>query len=238
MEIEKTISTIHNVRKAQDKTANLYIGEKTKRLAVLSISPPKFKGIPLQPTIFRVRFWLKEGDAEAKKFENSFHRDYRNSPEAERDCYRWAQMDLDIVAWDNGGQTADRYTVQIGDHFWFMSPNANMPNGVCMYAGEARNLPFLEEDSVKISIGDLPRGTAFQLVYLLRDAFVLRGDLDASGRQYNFDRLDSEVRAVWEKQLEIRLDGMMGIFHREKSHEIYGSFEFPMDDFSPLINLA
>lgn len=238
METVKTISTIHNVRKAQDKKANLYFGGITDHLSVLSISQSTHPHIPLQPSIFRVRFWLSADDAEAENFENSFFRDYRNSKEAERDCYRWAQLDLEISAWDNGGKTADRYTVQIGDHFWFMSPDANMPNGVCMYAGEERNLPFLEEDSQPISIGDLPRGTAFQLVYLLREELVLRGDLDASGRKYNFDRLDSEVRAIWEKQLEIRLDGMMGIFHREKSGEVFGSFEFPMDDFSPLNKLA
>ena len=48
----------------------------------------------------------------------------------------------ETYVFDNGGITADRYTVVIdlGDnapdfHCWYMSPDAAMPNGVCMYGG-------------------------------------------------------------------------------------------------------
>ena len=183
-----------------------------------------------------MRFWLSVSAAEAEEWKNSFKRDYRNFKEAERDAYRWAQLAQHVSVWDNDGETADRYTVQVGDHFWFMSPDANMPNGVCMYAGEERNLPFLEEDSVKIPVGDLPRGTTFQLVYLLREALRLRGDL--SDTTYSFDRLDDDVRAQWETQLETRLDKVQGIFYRKNLSEVFGSFDFPMDDFSPLVQLS
>ena len=41
-----------------------------------------------------------------------------------------------LKIWDNGGKTADRYTVRIRNDYYYMSHNANMPNGVCMYAGQ------------------------------------------------------------------------------------------------------
>mgnify|MGYP001558278080 FL=1 len=42
-----------------------------------------------------------------------------------------------VTVYDNGGKTADRFTVLIGDDVFAMSSDANMPNGVCMYIGSA-----------------------------------------------------------------------------------------------------
>jgi hypothetical protein len=41
-----------------------------------------------------------------------------------------------ITVYDNGGKTADRYSVIIGKDVYSMSDNATSPNGVNMYAGE------------------------------------------------------------------------------------------------------
>lgn len=49
----------------------------------------------------------------------------------------------ETYVFDNGGATADRYTVIINMpidsrpafNYWHMSDNALMPNGVCMYGG-------------------------------------------------------------------------------------------------------
>ncbi len=45
-----------------------------------------------------------------------------------------------LIIYDNGGRTADRYSVYIldsycGYHWYTMSPNACQPNGVNMYGG-------------------------------------------------------------------------------------------------------
>ena len=40
-----------------------------------------------------------------------------------------------IKVWDNGGKTADRYTVLIDGHCFGMSENATSPNGFNQYIG-------------------------------------------------------------------------------------------------------
>ena len=72
---------------------------------------------------------------------------------------------MKIRVFDNGGKTADRYLVELEDNSWFMSENANSPNGVCMYAGKSEN--ECPKDSREIQLGDLPGGTLCQIIYLL-----------------------------------------------------------------------
>ena len=75
-----------------------------------------------------------------------------------------------ITVLDNGGKTCDQYCVIIDRDIWFMSSNANMPNGVCMYGGntseyETRDL------GTKIAIDDLPEGTKKQIDYIMLKYF-------------------------------------------------------------------
>lgn len=67
-----------------------------------------------------------------------------------------------VNIYDNGGKTADRYTVIIDGAVYTMSDNATAPNGVNMYAGELKDLPnavskddeFLGDDVLKADIPD------------------------------------------------------------------------------------
>ena len=71
-----------------------------------------------------------------------------------------------ITAYDNGGITADRYTIVFptGD-IYCMSRDADKPNGICMYAGENKNIPVDNIDE-KINVEDLPEGVRRQIKYL------------------------------------------------------------------------
>lgn len=60
-----------------------------------------------------------------------------------------------VRIFDNGGQTADRYTVIIGDSVFTMSENAMWPQGVNMYAGEVSELPGAM-DGTEISLEEVP----------------------------------------------------------------------------------
>jgi hypothetical protein len=53
------------------------------------------------------------------------------------------QPNVDV--WDNGGETADRYTVIIGDDVFAMSDNATAPNGVNMYITTLSIIPSIRE---------------------------------------------------------------------------------------------
>ena len=74
-----------------------------------------------------------------------------------------------VTIHDAGEQYADRYTVLMHDTHdaYTMSDDANMPNGVCMYADYAeyrahvRTLPT-------VAYADLPQGTQRQIAYLRR----------------------------------------------------------------------
>lgn len=75
-----------------------------------------------------------------------------------------------IKVFDNGGKTADRYTVIFNDKdVYCMSENANMPNGVNMYMGEIGidiNIDYIKLDE-KINLSDLPRGVLLAIIYKL-----------------------------------------------------------------------
>ena len=66
---------------------------------------------------------------------------------------------------DNGGRSVDRYTIIIDDEVRYMSHDANMPNGVNMYAGETTDLKDgIVEDLMTgklcaVHFRDLPKGT-------------------------------------------------------------------------------
>jgi hypothetical protein len=63
--------------------------------------------------------------------------------------------------YDNGGKTCDRYTVIFdNDDVYFMSENANQPNGVCLYAGEAGDF---EPQGKEIDYCDLPAAVKDQI---------------------------------------------------------------------------
>jgi hypothetical protein len=74
-----------------------------------------------------------------------------------------------VIIFDNGGKSMDRYSVYIHDpesgyfDLFLMSSNANMPNGVCLYEGDYSNPKFEHEfhfeNEVRIMYEDLPEGT-------------------------------------------------------------------------------
>ena len=70
-----------------------------------------------------------------------------------------------ITAYDNGGATADRYTIVFptGD-IYLMSRDADRPNGVCMYAGD--NQKIIQDRDKKVNVEDLPEGVRRQIKYL------------------------------------------------------------------------
>ena len=81
---------------------------------------------------------------------------------------------MKIQIFDNGGETADRYTLCL----WFdqekcdvylMSDNANSPNGICIYSGEFSSSRWNELLSHKkqISFLDLPKGVLAKIVDIL-----------------------------------------------------------------------
>ena len=78
------------------------------------------------------------------------------------------QNNRGIEVYDNGGITADRYTAVFptGD-IYLMSEDADMPNGVCMYAGDNPAIPDRNIDR-KIDIEDLPKGVKKKIAELNR----------------------------------------------------------------------
>lgn len=73
-----------------------------------------------------------------------------------------------MKVYDNGGKTADRYTVVFSDgSMYAMSADANMPNGVCMHIGNEK-FTYVHPDSLgkKINAKSLPEGTRKQIEYL------------------------------------------------------------------------
>jgi len=58
-----------------------------------------------------------------------------------------------LNVYDNGGKTADRYTVVLNDDQWLLSHDANMPNGVCMYGGSP------QRNQSPVADGRLPLAT-------------------------------------------------------------------------------
>lgn len=74
-----------------------------------------------------------------------------------------------IKVFDNGGETADRYTVIFPDgSMYLMSVDANMPKGVCIYAGNKNGLERYSIDDLKvIQVGDLEKGALIQIINLL-----------------------------------------------------------------------
>ena len=82
---------------------------------------------------------------------------------------------IKVRVYDNGGITADRYTIVFptGDTY-LMSEDANMPNGVCMYAGDNPAIPDKDIDR-EIDIENLPEGTKKKIAELYRE---LGGDLN------------------------------------------------------------
>jgi len=73
-----------------------------------------------------------------------------------------------MKVYDNGGKTADRYTVVFSDgSMYAMSRDANMPNGVCMYIGNEK-FTYVYPDALgkRINAKNLPEGTKKQIEYL------------------------------------------------------------------------
>jgi len=64
-----------------------------------------------------------------------------------------------ISVYDNGGKTADRYTVVIGTDVYGMSDNATAPNGVNMYVGEIGTdvHPDFIKSMKKVKVNSLPQ---------------------------------------------------------------------------------
>jgi hypothetical protein len=70
---------------------------------------------------------------------------------------------------------ADRYVFVVKDMLpdtdtwtmdvWYMSIDANMPNGVCSYAGDSPKA--IPANTKRIQLGDLPKGTLVQIINLL-----------------------------------------------------------------------
>jgi hypothetical protein len=75
-----------------------------------------------------------------------------------------------IKVLDNFGRTADRYTVIIDDELWFMSDNANMPNGVCMFGGLLDEYNW-QDLGIEIEIDAIPTGTNKQINYIIAQEY-------------------------------------------------------------------
>jgi len=73
-----------------------------------------------------------------------------------------------LNVYDNGGKTADRYTVVLNDDQWLLSHDANMPNGVCMYGGKP-SAESIARSGRKITLGDLPKGALLAVISIFEE---------------------------------------------------------------------
>lgn len=76
-----------------------------------------------------------------------------------------------IRVFDNGGITADRYTVTIGTSVYTMSENSNMPNGVNMYLGELGQdytLTGISKGTRERGIYELPQPVLYSIIQRLQ----------------------------------------------------------------------
>ena len=64
-----------------------------------------------------------------------------------------------VIVYDSGPKFADRYTVFIGKDVYGMSSDANMPNGVNMYAGSTDEIKKGKHHGKRIDVKKLPKGT-------------------------------------------------------------------------------
>lgn len=88
------------------------------------------------------------------------------------------EMMSKLKVYDNGGITADRYTVVFptGD-IYLMSRDADVPNGVCVYAGD--NQEIIQDRDKEVDISELPDGTQRQIgkiLELIDWSILTRGD--------------------------------------------------------------
>lgn len=72
----------------------------------------------------------------------------------------------EVKVYDNRGKTIDRYTVVFptGD-IYLMSVDANMPNGVCTYAGNDQDI--ISDEDKRIDVDEIPSGTKQQIKNLM-----------------------------------------------------------------------
>lgn len=70
-----------------------------------------------------------------------------------------ATSESNIRVYDNGGRTADRYTVIINDACWYMSSDADAPNGVCKHIGWGKHRP----EGTRIPVSAAPAGVKRQI---------------------------------------------------------------------------
>lgn len=80
-----------------------------------------------------------------------------------------------ITIYDNGGETVDRYSVFIGNDVWDLSEDANLPNGVCLYAGDRRGFLLPAKwhfPAKKIKRADMAEGARIALDGILRDEYA------------------------------------------------------------------
>ncbi len=73
---------------------------------------------------------------------------------------------MEIKVYDNGEETADRYTVVLGSEMHLMSEDANMPNGICMFLGQYRPKDKGQLGAQK-TLGQMPKGVLLQIIHLL-----------------------------------------------------------------------
>ena len=66
-------------------------------------------------------------------------------------------MMVDIVVYDNGGKSCDRYTVICDENVFGMSKNPTSPQGVNLYIGERNEFPNdLSHLGKQVDINSLP----------------------------------------------------------------------------------
>ena len=96
---------------------------------------------------------------------------------------------MKIRVFDNGGKTADRYTVLLDEDGYGMSEDANMPNGVCMSIwGE-----YVPGQDREIVLGELPKGTLVAIINILSGmADGLEGEIGREYRAYS-NMADSQI---------------------------------------------
>ena len=70
----------------------------------------------------------------------------------------YLKQNAKVVAYDNGGETMDRYTVIINNDAYGMSDNASSPQGFCQFIGEVgRDIKLGSHLGKKISMNKLPK---------------------------------------------------------------------------------
>lgn len=117
---------------------------------------------------YKVLFYRTRAEYSLTDVEKAITVSFSEFAEAEAYAIAWVDRkpsDQGLRIWDNGGLTADRFSVRLGADIYAMSSDANQPNGVCMYV--MRGDYTVKDGEAEVTrLNDLPAGVQRQIAFL------------------------------------------------------------------------